>query len=129
MPNTNQQNKPETNAPPLQIHEPPQQTDNLPIHRKILTITGGSNTDFDNKRQQREYYRQVNHIAIECPITKTKCSHIPITFLAQDINLALFPHTDVMVITVNIDRWDATKILIDNSSQAEILFVALEKMG
>jgi hypothetical protein len=53
-----------------------------------------------------------------------------ITFSVQDVNLALFPHTDAMVVTVHIDRWDVTKIIIDNSSQAEILFLsAFEKMG
>jgi hypothetical protein len=55
---------------------------------------------------------------------------MPITFSAQDVNLASFPHTNVMVLTVHIDRGDVTKILVDNSSQAEILFLsALEKMG
>jgi hypothetical protein len=35
-----------------------------------------------------------------------------------------------MVITVHIDKWDVTKILIDNGSQAEILFLlAYEKNG
>jgi hypothetical protein len=35
-----------------------------------------------------------------------------------------------MVVTVHIDRWDVTKILIDNGSQTEILFLsAFEKMG
>jgi hypothetical protein len=35
-----------------------------------------------------------------------------------------------MVATVHIDRWDVTKILIDNGSQAEILFLAtFDKMG
>jgi hypothetical protein len=35
-----------------------------------------------------------------------------------------------MVVTVHIDRWDVTKILIDNSSQAEILFLTVfKKMG
>jgi hypothetical protein len=28
-----------------------------------------------------------------------------------------------MVITIHIDRWDVTKILIDSGSQAEILFL------
>jgi hypothetical protein len=28
-----------------------------------------------------------------------------------------------MAITVHIDRWNVTKILVDNSSQAEILFL------
>jgi hypothetical protein len=41
---------------------------------------------------------------------------MPITFSPQDVNLASFPHIDAMVITVHIDRWDITKILIDNGS-------------
>jgi hypothetical protein len=47
-----------------------------------------------------------------------------IIFSSQDINLTSFPHIDAMVVTVHIDRWDVTKILIDNGSQAEILFLA-----
>jgi hypothetical protein len=54
---------------------------------------------------------------------------MPITLSAQDVNLASFPHTDSMVITIHIDRWDVTKIHIDNGSQDEILFLtAFEKM-
>jgi hypothetical protein len=53
-----------------------------------------------------------------------------ITFSSQDINLISFPHTDAVVTTVHIDRWDVTKMLIDNGSQAEILFLAtFDKMG
>jgi hypothetical protein len=66
--NTNQQNKLETNPPP----PPPLQNDNFPTHGTIPTITGGSNTDFNNKRQRRDYYKQVNHVVVEDPITKTK---------------------------------------------------------
>jgi hypothetical protein len=55
---------------------------------------------------------------------------MPITFSSQDVNLTSFPHTDAMVITVHIDRWDVTKILINNDSQAKILFLAaFDKMG
>jgi hypothetical protein len=90
----------------------------------------GSNTDFDTKRQRRDYYRQVNHVAIKGPITQTKWSHMPITFTSQDVKLASFPHIDAMVITVHIDRWDINKILINNDSQAEILFLAaFNKIG
>jgi hypothetical protein len=54
---------------------------------------------------------------------------MPITFSSQDVNLTSFPHTDAMIITVHIDRWDVTKILINNGSQAEILSLAtLDKM-
>jgi hypothetical protein len=35
-----------------------------------------------------------------------------------------------MVLTIHIDRWDASKILVDNGRQAEILFLStFEKMG
>jgi hypothetical protein len=55
---------------------------------------------------------------------------MPITFSSQDINLTSFPHTDAMVTTVHIDRCGVTKILIDNGSHAEILFLAtFDKMG
>jgi hypothetical protein len=50
-----------------------------------------------------------------------------ITFSAQDVNLSSFPHTNVMVITIHIDRWDVTKILVDNGSQAKILFLTTFK--
>jgi hypothetical protein len=55
---------------------------------------------------------------------------MPITFSTQDVNLVLFPHTDAMVVIIQIGRWNVTKILIDNGSQAKILFLtAFEKMG
>jgi hypothetical protein len=55
---------------------------------------------------------------------------MPITFSTQDVNLASFSHTDAMVVTVHINRWNVTKILIDNGSQAKILFLTtFEKMG
>jgi hypothetical protein len=43
------------------------------------------------------------------------------------VNLASFPHTDTMVLTVHIDRWDVSRILIDNGTQAEILFLSASK--
>jgi hypothetical protein len=69
-------------------------------------------------------------VVVESPITQTKWSHIPITFSTNDVNLTSFPHTDAMVVTIHIDQWDVSKILVDNGSQAEILFLSIfEKMG
>jgi hypothetical protein len=69
-------------------------------------------------------------MVVKGPVIKTKWSHMSITFLVEYTNLASFPHTDAMVIIVHIDRWDVTKILIDNGRQAEILFLStFDKMG
>jgi hypothetical protein len=87
----------------------------------------GAKPGFDTKQQRRDYYREVNHVAVECLITQTKWSHISITFSAQDVNLASFPHTDVMLLTVHIDRWDTSRIIIDNGNQVEILFLSVFK--
>jgi hypothetical protein len=73
---------------------------------------------------------QFNHVAIEGPVTRTKWSHIPITFSIEEIKLASFSHTDAMVVTVHIDRWDVTRVLVANGSQVEVLFLsAFEKIG
>jgi hypothetical protein len=131
--NANPQVKTKANPPPQpppQIQEPPQQADTLSTHDTILTITKGSKTDFYTKRQRRDYYRQVDNVAVEGPSTQTKWSHMPITFSSKYVNLASFPHTDVMVVTIHIDICGITKILINNGSQVEILFLTtFKKMG
>jgi hypothetical protein len=50
--------------------------------------------------------------------------------MEADIKLTSFPHTDVMVITAHIDKWNAMRVLVDNRSQEEILFLStFEQMG
>jgi hypothetical protein len=61
---------------------------------------------------------------------RTKWSHVQITFTETDIKLVLFPHIDVMVITTHIDKWNVTRVLVDNGSQVEILFLStFKQMG
>jgi hypothetical protein len=48
---------------------------------------------------------------------RTKWSHVQITFTEADIKLTSFPHMDAMVITAHIDKWDVTRVLVDNGSQ------------
>jgi hypothetical protein len=118
--------------PPLlaQHQEPSQQSNNFPAFKIIHTITGGSNLDFQNKRQKQEYYCQVNHVAVECPITRTKLSHIPLAYTEAYIKLVSFPHTYVMVITTHIDKWDIIGVPVNNGNQAKILFLsAFDHMG
>jgi hypothetical protein len=69
-------------------------------------------------------------MGVEGPITWTKWSHILLTFTEANIKLVPFLHKDAMVITMHIDKWDVTRVLVDNGSQDEILFLsAFGQMG
>ena len=85
--------------PPPPIHPPKQenQTTNsqpaaLPTFGMIMPISGGSTLDFENKRQRRDYFRQVHCIISEGPTKRTQWSHSPITFSEEDVNLIIYTH-------------------------------------
>jgi hypothetical protein len=113
QPKTEPNNPP---PPPPQSQESSQQATSFPTFRTIHTITGVSNLTFENKRQKREHYRQVNHVAVEGPIVRTRWSHVQITFIEADIKLTFVPHTDAMVIAMHVDKWNAMRVLVDNGS-------------
>jgi hypothetical protein len=48
---------------------------------------------------------------------------VPITFTEEDFRLKSTNHNDAMVIEVNIAWWVIEKILVDNGSLADILFL------
>ena len=72
----------------------------------------------------------MNAIDVEGPIVKTRWSHILILFSESDLKLIDYHHTDAMVIEAHIHGWQVTKVLIDDGSQADILFLStFEQMG
>jgi hypothetical protein len=93
-------------------------------------ITGGSSVDFDTKRQKRDHYHNINHVAVTGPVVQTKWSHVPLTFDARDVDLRSTPHIDAMVTNCSVAGWDLHKVLVDNGSQADIIFLdAFDRMG
>jgi hypothetical protein len=53
-----------------------------------------------------------------------------LTFDARDVDLRSAPHIDAMVINYSVAGWDLHKLLIDNGSQADIIFLhAFDRMG
>jgi hypothetical protein len=67
---------------------------------------------------------------VEGRVERTRWSHIPITFSEEDVKLQGFPHNDALVIEANIASWTLGKLLVDNGSSADIIFVdAYDKMG
>jgi hypothetical protein len=93
-------------------------------------ITRGSSVDFETKRQKRDHYRSVNHVALTGPVVQTRWSDVPLTFDARDVDLRSAPHVDAMVINCSVVGWDLHKVLVDNGSQADIIFLhAFDRMG
>jgi hypothetical protein len=77
-----------------------------------------------------DHYQSVNHIALTGLVVQTKWSHVPLTFDARDIDLRSAPHADAMVINYSVAGWDLHKVLVDNSSQADIIFLhTFDRMG
>jgi hypothetical protein len=93
-------------------------------------ITEGSSVDFKTKRQKRDHYRSVNHVALTGPVVQTRWSHVPLTFDARDVDLRNAPHLDAMVINFSVAGWDLHEVLVENGSQADVIFLhAFDRMG
>jgi hypothetical protein len=80
--------------------------------------------------RKTDHYRRVNHINLTSSVVQTKWYHVSLTFDARDVNLCSAPHADTLVINCNVAGWDLHKVLIDNGSQADIIFLhAFDRMG
>jgi hypothetical protein len=102
----------------------------LPSFGTIMPITGGSAMEFETKRQRNNYFRSVNTVINDGPAARPKWAKVPITFPEQDFRLKSTDHHDAMVIEVNIAGWVIGKVLVDNGSSTDILFMkTFEKMS
>jgi hypothetical protein len=58
--------------------------------------------DFNTKRQKKDHYRTVNHVALTGLVVQTMWSHVPLTFDARDVDLRSAPHADALVINCSV---------------------------
>jgi hypothetical protein len=72
----------------------------------------------------------VKLVDLTCPVVQTKWSHVPLTFDARDVDLRSAPHADALVINCRVAGWDLHKVLVDNGSQADLIFLhAFDHVG
>jgi hypothetical protein len=91
---------------------------------------GGSTMEIETKRQRSNYFGSVNTIINDGPAARPEWAKVSITFTEEDFRLKSTNHNDAMVIEVNIAGWVIGKILVDNGSSADILFLkTFEKMN
>jgi hypothetical protein len=95
-----------------------------------MPITGGSAMEFETKTQRNNYFRSVSTIINDGLAARLECVKVPITFTEKDFRLKSTNHNDAMVIEVNIAGWVIGKILVDNGSSTDIMFLkTFEKMN
>jgi hypothetical protein len=59
---------------------------------------------------------------VQGPFTKSKWSHIPITFSQEDLQFKDYPHNDAMIISCVIKGFLVNNVLVDTGSAADIIF-------
>jgi hypothetical protein len=84
----------------------------------------------EEESPRNNYFRSANTIINDGPAARPEWAKVPITFTEEDFKLKSTNHNDAMVIEVNIAGWVIRKILVDNGSSADILFLKkFEKMN
>jgi hypothetical protein len=79
--------------------------------------------EFETKKQRNNYFRSVNTIINDGAAARPEWAKVPITFTEEDFKLKSASQNDAMVIEVNIAGWVIKKILVDNGSSTDILFL------
>jgi hypothetical protein len=79
--------------------------------------------EYETKKQRNNYFRSVNTIINDGLAARQEWAKVPITFTEEDFKLKSVIHNDAMVIKVNIAGWIIGKVLVDNGSSVDILFL------
>ncbi|KAK3016378.1 hypothetical protein RJ639_005371 [Escallonia herrerae] len=85
----------------------------------INTISGGPSVEGLSSSSQKAYARQVN--LTQGP-TKWARTYADLEFDNSDLEGAVLPHDDALVITLPIDAFQVKRILVDTRSLADIIF-------
>ena len=109
-------------------HESSSGNDNCPsqppqdVIGEIKTITGGPFTGGSFKSLKKAYQRQVNSVHM-MPSFKQKRTNQDMSFNEANARGVKQPYNDLLVIMLTIEGFDTKRILVDNSSSANIIYL------
>jgi hypothetical protein len=99
---------------------------------EIHTIAGGFAAGGSSSSGRRSYARRLPSeevLSLERPSKARRTGSEAITFSSKDEEGVFYPHDDALVVTMMIGNYNIHRILVDNGSSADILFLpAFEKM-
>ena len=96
-----------------------------PPHRvigEINTITGGPFSGRSFKSLKKAHQRQVNNVHTMLP-SKNRRTYQDMSFGEGDALGMKQPHNDPLVIMLNIEGFNTKRILVDNGSSADIIYL------
>ncbi|XP_023875286.1 uncharacterized protein LOC111987777 [Quercus suber] len=89
---------------------------------EIQTITGGPTTGGSFKSLRKAHQRQVNSIYM-IPPSKQRRTNQDMYFNEADARGVKQPHNDPLVIMLTIEGFNTKRILVDNGSSADIIYL------
>ncbi|GFZ18435.1 hypothetical protein Acr_27g0001740 [Actinidia rufa] len=105
--------------------------DNRPTAGNIQTIHGGFGSGGCSTSSRKRHARSAFRLAEEeiYNLSSPYVDHTPITFSNDDLRGLHLPHDDALVVSAVIANFNVQRILINNGSSADILFIsAFQKM-
>ena len=91
---------------------------------EIRTIIGGPASGGTSRASRKAYARQVHNImVVQLPPKNVRLDDQIISFSEEDARGTHQPHDDALVITVNIVGFTTRRVMVDNGSSADILYL------
>ena len=90
--------------------------------REIKTITGGPSTSGLFKSLKKACQRQINNVHIIPPFKQRRTDR-DVFFSEEDARGVKQPHDDPLVIMLTIEGFNTRRILVDNGSSADIIYL------
>uniref|UniRef100_A0A2N9EKX3 Uncharacterized protein n=1 Tax=Fagus sylvatica TaxID=28930 RepID=A0A2N9EKX3_FAGSY len=91
---------------------------------EIRTIIGGPASGGTSRASRKAYARQVHNImVVQRPPKNVRLDDQIISFSEEDARGTHQPHDDALVITINIVGFTTRRVMVDNGSSADILYL------
>ncbi|GMN20277.1 hypothetical protein TIFTF001_043053, partial [Ficus carica] len=99
-----------------------------PVQKTIRVIFGGSIYSGDSVTSIKSYGRKATQPVVTI-LPDDPCEH-SITFHSSEATNLSRPHDDALVLTLYVSNYEVGRILVDNGSSADVLFLStLREMG
>uniref|UniRef100_A0A2N9G1W1 Uncharacterized protein n=1 Tax=Fagus sylvatica TaxID=28930 RepID=A0A2N9G1W1_FAGSY len=91
---------------------------------EIHVITGGMAAGGTSRSSRKAYARQIHNVLVtQKTDKKPRLEDLPITFGEEDARKLFHPHDDALVVTLEIAGYSTRRVLIDNGSSADIIYL------